>query len=118
MPQAVGFESKLHQTVPITMAKGDVLCFNGYLLHSSLPNYTNSCRPALTMHVCSMNSLLTWHGERNYRGVVPVQGDDPFAHEGYTMPEAGAKLEDPTKPDNRDVLPWQRDSVPPVGLGS
>ena len=39
------------------------------------------------MHFCSMNTLLTWHGERNYRGVIPVQGTDPFADEGYTTPE-------------------------------
>jgi phytanoyl-CoA hydroxylase len=60
MPQAVGFESALSHgghgggdiappvMMPIPLAQGDVLCFNGYLLHSSLPNYTDSCRPALT----------------------------------------------------------------------
>ena len=44
------------------MRKGSVLCFNGYLLHSSLPNFSDVCRPALTMHFCSMNTLLTWGG--------------------------------------------------------
>ena len=43
-----------------------------------------------------------WGGERNYRGVVPVQGEDPFAAEGYT-PAVGAKLEERTKPDNRSA---------------
>ena len=90
------------------------------------------------MHFCSMNTLLTWHGvraherisaarnggsdpscvcaqERNYRGVVPIQGDDPYADEGYTTPGVGAKLEEESKPDNR-LLP-RLDTVPPVGLG-
>ena len=31
-------------------------------------------------------SRRAWGGERNYRGVVPVQGEDPFAAEGYTTP--------------------------------
>ena len=83
-------------------------------------------RPALTMHFCSMNTLLTWHGERNYRGVVPVQGVDPFAAEGYTRPEVGAKLEELTKPDNRFIPPRRLESeseggeavlMPPTGLG-
>ena len=118
MAQAVGFEKDLRRgdAVPVPMSKGDVLCFNGYLLHSSLPNWSEECRPALTMHFCSMNTLLTWGGERNYRGVVPVQGEDPFAAEGYTMPNVGAKLEELSKPDNRSI-PRQLDSVPPTGLG-
>jgi hypothetical protein len=46
-------------------------------------------------------SRRAWGGERNYRGVVPVQGEDPFAAEGYTTPAVGVKLEERTKPDNR-----------------
>jgi ectoine hydroxylase-related dioxygenase (phytanoyl-CoA dioxygenase family) len=121
MAQAVGFEERLQHddaAVPIPLKQGDVLCFNGYLLHSSLPNYSDTCRPALTMHYCSMNTLLTWHGERNYRGVIPVQGTDPFATEGYTMPTVGAKLEEVDKPDNR-MMPRRPGQVswPPTGLG-
>ena len=44
------------------------------------------------MHFCSMNTLLTWGGENNYRGVVPVQGTDPFADEGYTTPQVTTAL--------------------------
>ena len=54
MTQAVGFEDIHDQAMPLPMKRGDVLCFNGYLLHSSLPNYSDACRPALTMHFCSM----------------------------------------------------------------
>jgi hypothetical protein len=32
------------RAVPIEMKAGDVLCFNGYLLHASLPNYSDGCR--------------------------------------------------------------------------
>lgn len=118
MSQAVGFEKDLRHgdAVPIPVKQGDVVCFNGYLLHSSLPNYGDTCRPALTMHYCSMNTLLSWHGERNYRGVIPVQGTDPFAMEGYTTPTVGAKLEDLSKPDNR-LAPRRPGSFPPTGLG-
>ena len=42
----------------------DTFYQNGYILHASLPNYGERCRPALTMHFCSMNTLLTWHGVR------------------------------------------------------
>lgn len=117
MPQAIGFETNMHHgdAVPVPLIRGDVLCFNGYLLHSSLPNYSDTCRPALTMHYCSMNTLLTWHGEQNYRGVVPVQGEDPFVMEGYTTPDVGAKLEELTKPDNR-LLPRVPGAAPPTGL--
>lgn len=119
MAQAVGFEHNLQHgdAIPIPLKRGDVLCFNGYLLHSSLPNFSDTCRPALTMHYCSMNTLLAWHGERNFRGVVPVQGIDPFAHEGYTTPTVGAKLEELGKPDNR-LVPQQPGIIaPPTGLG-
>jgi hypothetical protein len=118
MAQAVGFEETLQHddaAVPIPLKKGDVLCFNGYLLHSSLPNYGDTCRAALTMHYCSMNTLLTWQGERNYRGVVPVQGTDPYAADGYTTPTVGAKLEE-FKPDNR-LIPRRPGLIPPTGLG-
>ena len=33
---------------------------------------------------------LTWRGEKNYRGIVPVRGEDPYASEGYTTPQPWA----------------------------
>ncbi|MEM7134459.1 MAG: phytanoyl-CoA dioxygenase family protein [Chloroflexota bacterium] len=79
--------------IPVEMEAGSVLFFSGYLLHSSKKNVSQCYRPALTMHYCSANTWLTWKGERNYRGVIPIQGDDPYAEDGYVTAKPWAKAE-------------------------
>ena len=91
MPIARGFDES--GAIPVEMKAGSVLFFSGYLLHSSKKNVTQMVRPALTMHYCSANTLLTWKGERNYRGVIQIHGADPYAAEGYVKTTPWAKVE-------------------------
>lgn len=77
--------------IPIEMNAGSVLFFSGYLLHSSRKNRSDRYRPALTFHYCSASTWLTWGGERNFRGVVQVRGEDPYADLGYTTPQPWVK---------------------------
>ncbi|MEM7035012.1 MAG: phytanoyl-CoA dioxygenase family protein [Chloroflexota bacterium] len=90
MTIARGFDDS--GAIPIEMSAGSVLFFSGYLLHSSKKNISQRCRPSLTMHYCSTTSLLTWKGERNYRGVTQIRGADPYAEEGYVSATPWAKL--------------------------
>ena len=88
-PVARGFDDT--GAIPIEMTAGSVLFFSGYLLHSSRKNHSDRYRPALAFHYCSASTWLTWGGERNYRGVVPVRGEDPYADLGYTTPQPWVK---------------------------
>ena len=89
--EAVGFDDS--KEIPIEMTAGSVLFFNGYLLHRSKKNRSNTYRRVLVSHYCSTASWLGWKGQRNYRGVVIVSGDDPYADEGYITPNAWARWE-------------------------
>lgn len=84
MPIAQGFDAT--HAIPIEMSQGSILFFSGYLLHSSRKNSDLNYRPALTMHYCTSSSWLSWKGQNNYRSVIQVRGQDPYAHEGYTTP--------------------------------
>ena len=88
-PVARGFDET--GAIPIEMTAGSVLFFSGYLLHSSHKNQSDSYRPALTFHYCSASTWLTWGGEQNFRGVVQVRGEDPYADLGYTTPQPWVK---------------------------
>lgn len=89
--EATGFDDS--EEIPIEMTAGSVLFFNGYLLHRSKKNRSNSNRRVLVSHYCSTASWLGWRGQRNYRGVVVVSGDDPYSDEGYITPNAWARWE-------------------------
>ena len=91
MPIARGFNDS--EALPIEMSAGSVLFFSGYLLHNSKKNYSSQSRPALTIHYSSANTLLPWHGENNYRGIIPIKGKDPYESEGYVDPSPWSKLE-------------------------
>ena len=76
--------------IPVEVKTGDVVFFNGYLLHRSLKNRTNGTRRALVNHYMSSSSLLPWMLPKNLdvatadnRTVIPVAGDDPYAWKGY-----------------------------------
>ncbi len=77
--------------VPVEVAAGSVVLFNGYLLHRSLPNRgRHGLRRALVNHYMSAESLLPWFlppagvgmGRADHRDVVLVAGTDPYAHKG------------------------------------
>ena len=91
MPIARGFD--ISSQMPIEMRSNSALFFSGYLLHSSKKNFSDSYRPALTLHYCTSSTLLSWQGENNYRGIVQIKGTDPYISEGYTKPNLWVKKE-------------------------
>lgn len=91
---AFGFDD--HEEVPVQLKKGDVLFFNGYLLHRSKKNKSkNSFRRALVCHYMNSFSLLPWgrdsyesassSGSADNRKVIQVLGDDPYEWKGRSM---------------------------------
>ncbi len=78
--------------VPVEVAAGSVVLFNGYLLHQSLPNTRpGSFRRALVNHYMSAESLLPWRGpppegvhigKFDHRDIILVAGHDPYAYKG------------------------------------
>lgn len=90
-PESHGFDEAAEVAVEVTA--GDVVFFNGYLLHRSCKNRSEAYRRALVNHYCNAWSLLPWdvrEGERtanaDRRCVVPVSGVDPYAWKGYEAP--------------------------------
>ena len=89
--EAYGFDARV--AVPVEVNTGDVVFFNGYLLHRSLKNRSNGTRRALVNHYMSSASLLPWMvpnqtfvAVADNRRVVQVAGEDPHAWKGYTDP--------------------------------
>ncbi len=92
--------SEENDAIPVEVKKGDVVFFNGYLLHSSLRNKTKSrFRRALVNHYMSAESMLSWDWDGNIplkedmRDIIMVAGKDPYAEKG---------VEDLTRPILRD----------------
>jgi ectoine hydroxylase-related dioxygenase (phytanoyl-CoA dioxygenase family) len=91
-PEAYGFPHG-DDAVPVELAAGAAVIFDGYLLHRSLPNTaTRGMRRALVYHYMSAESLLPWFppsgqqtmGLLDHRDVVLVAGEDPHAAKGTT----------------------------------
>ncbi|MFB7215958.1 phytanoyl-CoA dioxygenase family protein [Streptomyces sp. NPDC056255] len=89
--EAYAFPYRDEDAVPVEVAAGTVVLFNGYLLHRSLPNSAErGFRRALVNHYMSASSLLPWgalpQGEwvarHDCRDVVLVAGNDPYAWKG------------------------------------
>jgi len=86
--EAHGFDASAEILVPAKA--GDVIFFNGYLLHRSKRNASpDRPRRALVNHYCSAWSNLPWMmrqgidvGTSDYRAIVPVVGDDPYPERG------------------------------------
>jgi phytanoyl-CoA hydroxylase len=79
------------QAVPVELRTGDVVFFNGYLLHRSLRNRSAGTRRALVNHYMSSASNLPWlvHqgldiGTADNRAVTVVHGSDHGAWKGTT----------------------------------
>jgi phytanoyl-CoA hydroxylase len=89
--EAYGFPHDDHEAVPVELAAGSVLFFDGHLLHRSLPNTGRAgMRRALVNHYMSSRSMLPWGpppadvhaGRWDYRDIVMVAGTDPYAFRG------------------------------------
>jgi len=75
------------EVIPLEAKKGDVVFFNGYLLHSSLRNKTKDhFRTALVNHYMSAESMLPWDQDGKFpltedlRDIIMVAGTDPYAY--------------------------------------
>lgn len=91
--ESYDFPWKDEDAVPVEMKAGSVVFFNGYLLHRSLPNRArNGFRRSLVNHYMSAESLLPWSRPdektgmalADYRDIVLVAGEDPYAWKGVT----------------------------------
>jgi ectoine hydroxylase-related dioxygenase (phytanoyl-CoA dioxygenase family) len=78
-------------SVPVEVKAGSIVFFNGYLLHRSLPNRAQAgFRRSLVNHYMSAESFLPWMrpdektpmAQSDYRDIVMVAGEDPFAYKG------------------------------------
>jgi ectoine hydroxylase-related dioxygenase (phytanoyl-CoA dioxygenase family) len=77
-------------SVPLTAEPGDVILFNGYLLHRSLKNTAVSgYRRSLVFHYMSAESFLPWLPQEgthmaatDLRDIVMVSGRDPYPWKG------------------------------------
>jgi len=91
--ESIGFPYTDADAVPVEVEAGSVVFFNGYLLHRSLPNRApaGTYRRSLVNHFMSAESYLPWGlppegthvAKYDYRDVVMVSGQDPYAHRGY-----------------------------------
>ncbi|MBT4499592.1 MAG: phytanoyl-CoA dioxygenase family protein [Gemmatimonadetes bacterium] len=86
-PESYGFDDG--EEIPVEVKAGDVVFFNGYLLHRSRKNRSQIYRRALVNHYMNAWSLLPWQmreGESpsraDYRDIVIVHGEDPYSWKG------------------------------------
>jgi phytanoyl-CoA hydroxylase len=89
--EAYDFPYADEDAVPVEVPAGSALIFNGYLLHRSLENSgRHGYRRAIANHYMSAESLLPWRAPEegewmaiaDYRDVVLVAGQDPYAYKG------------------------------------
>jgi hypothetical protein len=89
--EAYDFPYSDSDAVPVEVPAGTALVFDGYLLHRSLQNSgAHGYRRALVNHYMSAESLLGWKlpaegehmGMADYRDIVLVAGEDPYAFKG------------------------------------
>jgi phytanoyl-CoA hydroxylase len=89
-PEAFGYDQHEADEVVAEMAPGDILFFNGYVLHRSTRNMApaGTYRRALVNHYMSAESLLPWDiggmiaPTQDNRDIVMVRGHDPYAWKG------------------------------------
>jgi len=86
--ESYGFDET--EEVAVEVPVGSVVFFNGYLLHRSRKNRSQTYRRVLVNHYCNSWSLLPWsiaEGESvasaDRRSVLPVAGSDPYVWKGY-----------------------------------
>ncbi|WP_249423983.1 phytanoyl-CoA dioxygenase family protein [Nocardioides coralli] len=102
--EAYDFPYRDEDAVPVEVPAGAAVIFNGYLLHRSLENSgKHGYRRALANHYMSAESLLPWRdlpegvhvGKHDFRDVVLVAGEDPYAYKG--TPDLSRPLSRPDK---------------------
>jgi phytanoyl-CoA hydroxylase len=91
--EAYGFDDSA--AIPVEVSTGDVVFFNGYLLHRSLRNRSTGTRRALVNHYMSSWSLLPWMldkandvATKDNRRIVQVAGSDPYPWKPIVEPPA------------------------------
>ena len=102
--EAHRFPYREQDAVALEVRAGDVVVFNGYLLHRSLPNSGgHGLRRALVHHYMNASSLLPWVpqdgvtiGMTDFRDVVLVAGTDPY---DWQPPSELSRVE--VRPDGR-----------------
>ncbi len=103
--QAHGFDDA--GEVLVEVEAGDVVFFNGYLLHRSRRNRSGRTRRALVNHYMNAWSNLPWRigmdrlvdaATHDHRVIVPVAGDDPYPARGIDEP-----------PGEVFLRPWRRE---------
>lgn len=67
---------------PLEASPGAVVFFNGYVLHGSRKNRSSIYRRVLVSHYMNAYSPLRWNGQDDYRDIVMVAGEDPYAWKG------------------------------------
>ena len=87
--EAFGFPYAPEDGVAVELEAGSVVFFNGYLLHGSYPNRSESSfRRSVQFVYMSAESLLPWDQvtrgptTRDYRDIIMVCGKDPYAYKG------------------------------------
>jgi ectoine hydroxylase-related dioxygenase (phytanoyl-CoA dioxygenase family) len=86
--ESYGFDSSTATPVPVEA--GTVVFFNGYLLHASYRNRTETYRRVLVSHYMNAYSLLPWRhpkgatptSQDDVRSIMSVAGVDPYAWKG------------------------------------
>ena len=100
--ESFGYPYAEDSAIPVEIEPGSILFFNGYLLHKSNKNVTESdSRRSYVCHYMSADSMLPWsggalpHPVEDYRDIVLVAGEDPYAYKGtedisipYLRPES------------------------------
>ena len=87
--EAHGFPYSPKDGIAVELEAGSVVFFNGYLLHGSYPNRSESSfRRSVQFVYMSAESLLPWDQvargptTRDYRDIIMVSGSDPYAFKG------------------------------------
>ena len=87
--ESFGYPYDSGSAIPVELNAGSVVLFNGYLLHRSLKNVCETgYRRSYVNHYMSAESLLPWnggcleHAVEDYRDIVMVAGEDPYAFKG------------------------------------
>lgn len=85
--ESYGFDPS--DEIPVEAKTGDVVFFNGYLLHRSFKNRSTTYRRVLVNHYMNAWSLLPWRSQEgqtaaraDFRDIVMVAGSDPYEWKG------------------------------------
>ena len=109
--EAYGFTPGEEAAVPIELSAGSAVVFDGYALHGSYPNKTEThFRHSIQFVYMRAESLLPWDqvgraptGD-DYRDIIMVAGEDPYAYKGITDLSAPyMRHPGPTVADLRDA---------------